>query len=317
VRQKLARSRLKTAAFYFAIVAFNLIALELLLRVANFRDLRVYPEVVRLPYDHDPELGWYGIPNRVRSDGVRINSIGLRDIELEPASRPTMVFVGDSFVYGFHVKAEERFTDLLRRDLPDFRVVNAGVAGYGTDQELLLLKRLWPKLEPRVVVLIVCVANDHEDNTKNANHGRNFKPYLVKEGDEWKFKGIPVPRSQRWYHEQNWFAQHITVVRLALLAYMVARHRRIYVPDPTDQLIGMMQDYVQSHGGIFLVGLQQGDPDLEPFLIARKIPYVRLDDAPMIPGDDHWSPEGHALVAERIKGLLVAENVLTRAGARP
>jgi hypothetical protein len=309
------RTRWKSIAFYAVIVIVNLLALEVFLRLVDLRELRIFPEAARQPVEHDAELGWAPVPNKVQSADIRINSIGLRDVELEPAGKPTVAFVGDSFVFGLGVKAEQRFTDLLRRDLPEMRVVNVGVAGYGTDQELLLLKRLWPKLEPRVVVLIVCVDNDHEDNSRNARHGRHFKPYLVKAGDTWRFEGLPVPRGPRWYYEHDWLVGHVTVVRAALYLYMLVRHPSFTVPDPTGPLVAMMRDHVQSQGAKFLVGLQKRDPGLEPFLKSSGIPYVTLEDAPQIGGgDNHWSPEGHAIVARRLKAFMSAEGALA---ARP
>jgi hypothetical protein len=268
---------------------------------------------VRHPVEHDAELGWALIPNKVQAD-IRINSIGLGDIELEPAAKPTVAFVGDSFVFGAGVNAEQRFTDLLRRDLPEMRVVNVSVAGYGTDQELLLLKRLWPKLEPRVVVLIVCVDNDHEDNSRNARHGRHFKPYVVKAGNMWRFEGLPVPRGPRWYYEQDWLVGHVAVVRAALYLYMLVRYPSFAVPDPTGPLVAMMRDHVQSHGAKFLVGLQKRDPSLEPFLQSNGIPYVTFEDAPQLGGgDNHWNPAGHAIVAQRLKAFMSAEGALADA----
>ena len=57
------------------------------------------------------------------------------------------------------------------RQVPQFRVANAGVAAYGTDQEYLLLRRLWPRIKPSVVVLIFCEINDGDDNSSNIRHG--------------------------------------------------------------------------------------------------------------------------------------------------
>lgn len=305
------RGRWTAVAFYAVIVVINLLALEVFLRMVDLRELRIFPEAARQPVDHDTELGWWHIPNKVHSADVRLNSIGLRDIELESGSKPTVAFVGDSFVFGLGVKAEQRFTDLLRSDLPDLRVVNVGVAGYGTDQELLLLKRLWPKLTPRVVVLIVCVDNDHEDNSRNARHGRHFKPYLVKAGDGWRFEGQPVPRGPRWYYENNWLVGHSALVRAVVYTYMLVRRPSFTVPDPTSQLVAMMRDFVEGQGARFLVGLQKRDPALEPALAAAKITYVTFEDAPQIGGgDNHWNPQGHVMVAQRLKTLLAAEGVL-------
>ena len=43
----------------------------------------------------------------------------------------------------------------------------AGVSGYGTDQEYLLLKKLWPQVKPAVVVLIFGTDNDRLDNSRS------------------------------------------------------------------------------------------------------------------------------------------------------
>ena len=71
---------------------------------------------------------------------------------------------------GIDSEANERFTELLKLKLPDYKVLAAGVAGFGTDQEYLLLKRLWPKVKPAVVVLIFCSDNDRLDNRTNKRY---------------------------------------------------------------------------------------------------------------------------------------------------
>jgi hypothetical protein len=307
---------LRTFAIQAGLVVLTLAGLELFLRAADFREVRLIPEQFRLPYQHDPELGWYPIPNKVTQRGESLNSIGLRDIEPAPSTGPTIMFVGDSFVYGLGVKAEDRFTERLRQELPGTLIVNAGVAAYGTDQELLLLKRLWSRIEPSIVVLIVCVDNDHDDNSTNSRHGHTLKPYLAKVDGEWQFRGQPIPRGQQYYFYNNWLAQHSALARYAIVGYMYARYRAVTVPDPTTQLVGMMRDFVESRGAKFLVGLQHRDDDLEPYLASQKIPYTRFDDAAVLPGDDHWSPQGHAAVAERLMTLLSGHNVLVAAGEK-
>jgi len=308
------RPRLGAIALQVGILLLCLAGIELFLRVADFRQLRVMSAEFRYPYQHDTELGWVPTPNTVANHGVTINSLGLRDIELEPSAKPTILFIGDSFVYGAGVKDGERFTDRLREELPDFRIVNAGVAAYGTDQEYLWLRRLWPGLQPSVVVLIVCVDNDHRDNATNSMHSHTLKPYLVEKNGSWQFAGTPVPRSPSWYYYNNSLAERSALVRLGILIYLRLRYPPVVVPDPTTQLVGMMRDYVQSRGARFLVGLQLPDPALEPYLLAEKIPYVRMDGAETLRNDGHWSPRGHVTVANRLMALLRAEKPLA-AGA--
>jgi hypothetical protein len=295
----------------------TLAGIEAFLRIADFRELRLIADQYKLPYEHDPELGWVPVANKVTRQGVgplsfqvSLNSLGLRDIELAASAVPTILFVGDSFVYGNGVAAEHRFTDRLRPELPGFRIVNAGVAAYSTDQEFLRLKRLWPLIKPSVVVLIVCVDNDHDENSTNSVHGHTLKPYLAKVGGQWQFQGIPVPRSHRYYYDNNWLAQNLALVRLAIEAYMHVRYPAVTVPDPTAPLVGMMRDFVESLGAKFLVGLQHQDAALEPFLASQRIPYTRFDDAATIPGDGHWNAQGHATVAQRLMKLLTEERVV-------
>ena len=106
------------------------------------------------------------------------NSLGLRDIEHNAERRPNIMFVGDSFVWGYDVEARDRFTERLREQLSSARIINAGVPGYGTDQEYLLLNRIWNVTRPDVVVLIFCSNNDRADNSSNLRYAGYLKPYF-------------------------------------------------------------------------------------------------------------------------------------------
>jgi hypothetical protein len=78
----------------------TLAVLEILLRVADFRELREGVNERSLSYRHDPELGWSPAPNsssvvtNARTIHVQPNSLGLRDIEFAPDGRPTILFLG-------------------------------------------------------------------------------------------------------------------------------------------------------------------------------------------------------------------------------
>jgi len=111
----------------------------------------------------DPELGWTLRPNVVglRSDepwqkDLRTNALGFRDVaHAGKAAGVTRVAVlGDSFVFGSGVRQDETLTHQLATRLgPSFEVVNLGVPGYGTDQDLLTLRRWGPRLAPDVVLM--------------------------------------------------------------------------------------------------------------------------------------------------------------------
>jgi hypothetical protein len=302
---------------HLAIMAVVLGAAELILRAVDLRELRDSYEPGRaLLFHHDAELGWAPIPNASgpftgsRTVTVRNNSLGLRDVEPAGAHKPTVLFVGDSFVWGYDVEAGERFTDLLRAQLPAARIVNAGVPGYGTDQQNLLLARIWSAIEPDVVVLIFS-DNDRPDNSANMRNGGYYKPYLVRATDgAWRFAGQPVPWSRHVYFRDDALVRQLWLARAAVTGFVQLRHPAIDVPDPTEQLVGMMRDRVEAKGAKFLVGLQYHEPQIEAFLRARGIPFATFDGAPMYQDDgNHWTPEGHALVARRLMPLLAAAGV--------
>jgi hypothetical protein len=305
----------------------TLFALEVLLRVADFRELRDGVSERSLSYRYDSELGWFPIPNststvtNARTIHVRHNSLGLRDDEFARNGRPTILIVGDSFVWGLDSEADERFSDLLKPRIPNFNILAAGVSGYGTDQEYLLLKKLWPKVEPAVVVLIFCTQNDRDDNSTNIRYEGYQKPYFATTPDgSLVLEGQPVPLSRLQYIREVWWVRHSWLMRLANAVYLKITHPKLFVPDPTERIIDKMRDLVESNGAKFLVGLQLTDAALIRHLEARHIPFVTLDGAGFytdLSVGGHWTPEGQKFVADRIFGLLSANNVISKAARAP
>jgi len=292
----------------------TLAALEIFLRVADLRELREGVSERSLSYRYDAELGWAPAPNSssvvagARTIHVQHNSLGLRDIEFTLDAQPTILFLGDSFVWGLDAEADERFTDLLRPRISSYKILAAGVSGYGTDQEYLLLKRLWAKVQPAVVVLIFCTQNDRSDNSTNIRYEGYQKPYFATAADgSLVLQGQPVPKSRLQYIKEDWLVHNLWLARLVAVSYIKIRHPLLYVPDPTERLVSKIRDFVEAHGAKFLVGLQYRDPELILHLQASRIPFVTFDGAAFYPGasfGSHWTPDGHKLVAERVLGLL-------------
>ena len=230
-----------------AIIVAILLAAELLLRVIDFSG----PSRFELgeAFQFDPELGWVPVPNAAaqqtsgnRTISVRHNSLGLRERELSDIAPDRFLFLGDSFTYGYDAEANERFSDLLQKALPRYGIVNAGVSGYGTDQQFLLMKRLWKEINPKYVVLTFCVDNDRDDNTSSYRYRKYHKPYFVRTGDgEWRVRGYPLPRPSDNDVTGSAWLERFALVRFAVDAYRALRNREIIVPDPTEDVIGMMR----------------------------------------------------------------------------
>lgn len=316
------REVLKSVVALLAMTVVTLVALEVFLRVADFRELREGVSERSLSYRYDPELGWAAVPGststvtNARTVHVQHNSLGLRDVEFSLDDRPTIMFLGDSFVWGLDVEADELFTEQLRKRISGYKIVAAGISGFGTDQEYLLLQRLWAKIKPAVVVLVFCTQNDRLDNSTNIRYEGYQKPYFATAPDgSLVLKGQPVPESRLQYIKEDWLVRNLWLARLVTTSYVKIRYPLLYLPDPTEQLVSKVHDFVAANGAKFLVGLQYDDPELVRYLQANQIPSVSFDGARYYPdaaSGAHWTPDGHKLVAERVLGLLSKNNIVPR-----
>jgi len=314
------REVLRSVGVSLGMTLATLVTLEVFLRVADFRELREGVSERSLSYRYDAELGWAPAPNsssivaNARTIHVQHNSLGLRDIEFSLDGQPTIMFLGDSFVWGVDAEAAERFSDLLRPRIPSYKILAAGVSGYGTDQEYLLLKRLWAKVKPAVVVLVFCTQNDRGDNTTNIRYEGYQKPYFATAPDgSLVLQNQPVPRSRLQYIKEDWLVRNLWLARVVTTSYVMLRYPPLSVPDPTERLVSKIRDFVEANGAKFLVGLQYRDPELIRHLQSNRIPFVGFDGADFYPGaasGAHWTPDGHKVVAERVLGLLSENNVV-------
>jgi lysophospholipase L1-like esterase len=103
----------------------------------------------------------------------KINNQGFRGAELARAGESMRVLVyGDSFIQGDYSRTEETFTEQLKGRLArkigkSIEVVNAGVIGYGPDQELRRMEEELHTLKPNLVIVAIYAGNDFGDLIKN------------------------------------------------------------------------------------------------------------------------------------------------------
>jgi len=140
------------------------------------------PDPTRQPqlgYLIDPEIRYVNVPNTKGwiDDGfVTINALGFRGHDTavpKPPGRYRIVTIGDSLTLGWGVNDDETFSAQLEQALHrslvgrDIDVVNLGVGGYNTRQEVTLLERNLEKLEPDLV-LVGFYSNDVPDGLDDA-----------------------------------------------------------------------------------------------------------------------------------------------------
>jgi len=137
--------------------------------------LRVYPEGFYTWYAGS-RFTYHNLPGvEPTSAAVRINALGLRGDEVpmpKPAGEHRVLVVGDSYTAAVQLPEERIFTTLLQHALtqarPDasYRVMNAGVNGVGTAEELLYFQHRGAALAPDVVVLQYAF-NDVDDTRRH------------------------------------------------------------------------------------------------------------------------------------------------------
>jgi lysophospholipase L1-like esterase len=126
------------------------------------------PDPTRQPqivYRVDPEVRYVLWPNQkgwVDDGFVTTNSRGFRGGETDipkPQGRLRIVVIGDSVVFGMGVNDADTFSQQLEQRLRarhaerEIDVVNLGVPGYATRQEVALLERNLAILKPDIVLL--------------------------------------------------------------------------------------------------------------------------------------------------------------------
>jgi len=224
-------SRLKTLAGKLLLILFGIfvgaLIAEIALRVAGFSYPEFYQPDESRGYALRPGMeGWY------RKEGeayVRINSDGWRDREhskARPAGTFRIAVVGDSYPEAFPVGMEDAFWAVLERKLNEcgafdgkkIEVINFGVSGYGTAQELLTLrKRVW-EYSPDLVMLALTTNNDISDNVRSLKKTDRIPYFIYQDGKlvlDDSFKGT----RNFWWRESKaarvgrWFEDHLRLVQ--------------------------------------------------------------------------------------------------------
>ncbi|BDC52576.1 hypothetical protein F183_A48910 [Bryobacterales bacterium F-183] len=144
-------------------------------------------------YVIDPDLGWAlrpGVTGTYTGESVtniQINSAAMRDDreypQSKPAGRTRVAILGDSFAEAMQVRIEQTVARQLEAKLacrPNPEVLNFGVQGYGTAQQLLVWRNKAKAYKPDTVVLLFYTGNDLYNNVRALNPtNANAAPYFT------------------------------------------------------------------------------------------------------------------------------------------
>lgn len=151
----------------------------------------------RLLFRPDPVLGWSLTPGHaVRvafRDGVvqRIGADGWRQVPGHSAATgPRLAVYGCSFTYGTGLSDEETYVARLQAALPEIRLLNRGIGGQGTVQNLLQFRR--DIAAGAVDAAIFAIISDHR--FRNIPHPSRMRQYLSLEWSSLGVEHVPVLR---------------------------------------------------------------------------------------------------------------------------
>ncbi|HXD30919.1 MAG TPA: SGNH/GDSL hydrolase family protein [Pyrinomonadaceae bacterium] len=234
---------------------FGCLLFEIVLRVAGYSYPEFYqPDEVR-GYALRPNMnGWY------RKEGaayIRINADGLRDREhavTKPAGTIRIAVIGDSYPEALPVNIEDAFWSVMAGKIEQcgafgsnkIEVINFGVSGYGTTQELLTLRdQVW-KYSPDVVMLTVTTNNDISDNLRELKKTDQVPYFLLREGklslddsfrntSTFRWRMSAVSRLGRWIRDHSRVIQAVNQGHHGFKIWLAARKaRNAAVPAPTN-----------------------------------------------------------------------------------
>ena len=294
------------------------------------------------PYRYDPVLGW-GLLQGFHKDNIHINKHGQRglvDWQVEkPAGIRRIMALGDSYTYGYDVGDQEAYPAVLGSLLGDgFEVINWGVPGYGTDQQVLLYEKYGISFSPDIVILGFYTPDLFRNRLTFFSY---LKPCYELQGDQLHLAAGTIHSPTELLETYNSGQKQIRTDGFYSLAYLrreLEDMRRDHV-DPntlewpvTQKILEHFSQIVRGHGATPLLLIipdkeilkkeESATTDIANLLteLAEKLGMPCLDMIPIIRAKasetneplykGHWTPFGHQIAAEELlkalreKGLL-------------
>lgn len=160
----------------------SLLFAEFILRLLNYPQIgcSIISDVAENSYARfDPTLGWSYKPH-ISTHGdyealYTFNREGYRSNSLESTtdfSKPRILIIGDSFLFGHGLEFGETFGSKLAKALQNrYEVINFAVQAYGTDQMYLLLTKIFDIYQPQAVIM------DFEQEHRARNISRDRREF--------------------------------------------------------------------------------------------------------------------------------------------
>ena len=320
-------------AYVLGVLLVLLLAGELTARFMGYRPWRETIQTMQVVpagsfYQADSILGYKGRPGRFElllNDSLRFtvthDADGWRKTgpdSLQGDSLPEIWIFGCSFTHGYGVNDTEAYPAVLQGMMPQFRIRNYGMDGYGTLQNWLVLNQLLQAgKRPATVVLGYGTFHDQR-NTANrywhkALHGQRI-------ADSLRYPYIRLDKHDSLILHYGKLAYHPLPLQrqLALLSLIEKRwndseDQGLRSKFVTEALIQRMVVASRNAGAHFVLAGVYRHPETERMLRTFHLDNVHtvdisqdLDDAALriLPGNGHPNAKAHALMANALYDYL-------------
>jgi len=244
------RSRKRKLLLVLFGVMFGLLMTEAFLRVAGYSAPLFYtPDYFRGVALRPNVAGTY---QREGRNYVHINSAGLRDREhsiVKPSNTIRIALLGDSYCEALQVPMEQTFWWLLKQKLEScdqfagkhLEIINFGVSGYGTGQELITLQQQVWQYSPDIVMLLVTTNNDISDNMRLLKKTDQIPYFYYRDNklimdDSFRnstaFRWRAVNQAGAWFRDNLRTVQLLNEVHLLIKTKLDERRARNQTPAP-------------------------------------------------------------------------------------
>ena len=255
-----------------------------------------------IPMALSPMMLYENMPDR-KTGRYRSNNFGLRGPDIKAQGhRPRVVLVGGSAAFGLFLKEEQTLAAALQRRLQGIEVLNAGVVGYLSGQQLALALFRLLDLEPDVI-LAFDGWNDLYDNywwTIHGNPGSSHRGanvhFNVMENRLVNYRRV---QQSPWFaaaETTRSFARRSTILSGLSAALgsgpetpVVPTLDELWLGEVTDLYVShqiKLRDVARSRGCRLIVALQ---PELGQLLSSGELARVRKERGPdFLRGDAYW-----------------------------
>lgn len=194
----------------FISITIGVVFVEVMLRLVPLKYMG-YNSTFRFVSDN--ATGYKPAPNQdavfnlecLRNPHVKTNSLGMRGVEWTDTAGPRIALLGDSYMLALTMSDDKHLATLLQAHT-GAQVLNAGVSGYGTYQELLVWEDLLKERHPDITLLFVYLENDVRDSHCKLCRAENqiycpcceIKNGTVTERSDFEIRAVPETGWKEW-----------------------------------------------------------------------------------------------------------------------